>query len=151
MNKVEFLQGLQEALSGEVPPTVVRENLRYYDDYIAIEVKKGRNESEVLEELGAPRLIARTIIDATPGAGDGGFEAYRGPVADSAQSGKNNSKQYQEQADKWYVKLFGFVAFAAVLVVVIAIISGVLSLLIQLLPVILVVGFIMWVVRGPRR
>ena len=71
MNKTEFLQGLQSALSGNVPPETVRENLRYYSDYIRSEVQKGRSERDVMEELGDPRLIARTIMDATPGAGEG--------------------------------------------------------------------------------
>ena len=77
MNKTEFLQGLQSALSGNVPPETVRENLRYYSDYIRSEVQKGRSERDVMEELGDPRLIARTIMDATPGAGEGMFEEYR--------------------------------------------------------------------------
>lgn len=31
-----------------------------------------------MAELGDARLIARTIIDTTPGAGDGAFESYTG-------------------------------------------------------------------------
>ena len=34
MNREEFLQGLRSALSGEVPPEVVRDNLQYYQEYI---------------------------------------------------------------------------------------------------------------------
>ena len=74
MNKDEFIQGLREALSGEVPPAVMRENQRYYENYIRTEMEKGRTESEIMEELGSPRLIARTIIDTTPGAGEGAYE-----------------------------------------------------------------------------
>ena len=69
MDKEEFLQGLQSALSGEVAPELVRENLQYYQEYIRTEMEKGRLEKEIMDELGSPRLIARTIIDATPGAG----------------------------------------------------------------------------------
>ena len=36
MNREEFLRGLENALSGNVPPSVVRDNLRYYDDYIPV-------------------------------------------------------------------------------------------------------------------
>ena len=67
MNKEDFLRGLQNALSGEVPPMVVRDNLRYYDDYIRTEIQKGRGEDQVMEELGDPRPIARTIIDRGSG------------------------------------------------------------------------------------
>ena len=39
MNKNEFIQGLETALSGNVPPEVVRENLIYYRDYIRAELE----------------------------------------------------------------------------------------------------------------
>lgn len=64
MTKQEFLSGLETALSGEVSQQVFLENMRYYQGYIEDELQKGRSEAEVLEELGSPRLIARTIIDA---------------------------------------------------------------------------------------
>lgn len=41
MDKEEFLQGLQSALSGEVAPELVRENLQYYQEYIRTEMEKG--------------------------------------------------------------------------------------------------------------
>ena len=56
-----------------MPPRVVEENVRYYDGYISDEVRKGRSEEEVIEEIGDPRLIARTIEDTTDGAGEGAF------------------------------------------------------------------------------
>ena len=63
MNRDEFLRTLREALSGEIPPNIIEENIRYYDAYIADEVRKGRTEEEVIEELGGARVIAKTIID----------------------------------------------------------------------------------------
>ena len=56
MNREEFLQGLTKALTGEVPPEIVRENLRYYEEYIRAEMKKGRSENEIMEELGSPQI-----------------------------------------------------------------------------------------------
>lgn len=41
MNREEFLRGLENALSGNVPPSVVRDNLRYYDDYIRFRASEG--------------------------------------------------------------------------------------------------------------
>ncbi|MCI9486693.1 MAG: DUF1700 domain-containing protein [Lachnospiraceae bacterium] len=64
MTQREFLDTLKRALNGQVPPHVVTENLSYYDNYIYEEIRKGRLERDVLEELGDPRLLARTIIDA---------------------------------------------------------------------------------------
>ncbi|MCI9068373.1 MAG: DUF1700 domain-containing protein [Lachnospiraceae bacterium] len=64
MTQREFSDTLKKALNGQVPPHVVTENLNYYADYIYGEMQKGRLERDVLEELGDPRLLARTIIDA---------------------------------------------------------------------------------------
>lgn len=69
MTQNEFLTTLRKALNGQVSPEIVSENLSYYQSYIAGEMNKGRNEEEILDELGDPRLIARTIIDADGGAG----------------------------------------------------------------------------------
>lgn len=162
MNRGEFLQGLQDALSGEIPPAAVQENLRYYDNYIRREVQKGRDESGVLEELGSPRLIAKTIIETTPGAGGGNHEPYRS--YDSYQS-QGPQQQYRDEGkrrqsdihyyylSKWYWKLLGIILLVAVFALVITVVTGLLSLVIPLLPVIGLVILFMWFVRGfgPRR
>ena len=67
MTKIEFLDTLRKALNGQVPPEIISENLTYYESYISDEMRRGRTETEVLDELGDPRLIARTIIDAAAG------------------------------------------------------------------------------------
>jgi uncharacterized membrane protein len=145
MNKEEFLQKLQETLSGEVPPEIVRENLQYYSRYIRDERQKGRAESEIMEELGDPRMIARTIIDTTPGGG-GNFEEYAGSYGSGTNQQTDSFHVYD--LNKWYYKVLAIVILIAILTVIIAIVSGILSLLIPLLPVILVVMILMWFLRG---
>ena len=51
MNKDEFLRRLEEALSGEVPASVIRDNLNYYADYLSQELGKGRTMDEIIEAL----------------------------------------------------------------------------------------------------
>lgn len=63
MTQREFLDTLKRALNGQVPPHVITENMNYYSTYIYEEIGKGRLERDILEELGDPRLLARTIID----------------------------------------------------------------------------------------
>ena len=53
MNKDEFIQGLREALSGEVPPAVMRENQRYYENYIR-KWKKGERKVKSWRSLAVP-------------------------------------------------------------------------------------------------
>lgn len=153
MNKGEFLQGLRDALSGEVPPSVVHENLRYYDSYIRTEEQKGRTESEVLDELGSPRLIARTIIEATPDAGDGNYEPYHSYESYQSQEPPPQSRDsniHYYDLSKWYWKLLGAILFAVIIIIIFTVVTGLLSLVIPLLPVIGIIILIMYFVRGPR-
>ena len=77
MTKQEFLEKLRLALNGKVPANVITENIRYYEDYINTEIRKGRSEEEVLAALGDPRLIARTIITTSAQADNAGAGEYR--------------------------------------------------------------------------
>lgn len=62
MVKQEFLDILKQSLEGEVNPVIIEQNIRYYDQYIG---KRSRDEEqEILDMLGDPRLIAKTIIEA---------------------------------------------------------------------------------------
>lgn len=65
MDKETFLKELRIALQGQISQEKVNENLLYYEKYIMEESRKGKGEKQVIEELGNPRLIAKTIIDTT--------------------------------------------------------------------------------------
>jgi len=75
MDRVEFIRQLRVALSGSVNHIIIEDNVRYYEDYIDMEIRKGKPESQVLQELGSPRLIAKTIIETNKTAGTS-QEAY---------------------------------------------------------------------------
>lgn len=77
MDRNEFVSTLRAALTGEVSPAVVEDNVRYYQNYISQEIASGKSEKEVLEELGDPRLIARTIIDTQGNDGYGSDQPIR--------------------------------------------------------------------------
>lgn len=71
MKRSEFLTELREDLAFELPERLVKENVDYYNNYISEEVRSGRSEQQVLEDLGDPRLIARSVIDAAKSGADG--------------------------------------------------------------------------------
>ena len=54
------------------------DSLTYYRQYFEDEIRNGKSEEDVIRELGSPRLIARSIIDAhgNEGAasGNSGYE-----------------------------------------------------------------------------
>ena len=64
MNKTEYVQIIEKALVGNISPQEVQETVAYYRDYIDMEIRKGRSEQEVLDQLGNPRLLVKSIIAA---------------------------------------------------------------------------------------
>jgi|GEM_PF-1612666 len=67
MTKQQFLDELRDALTGEVAVNVMMDSYNYYSHYIDEEMRSGKSEEQVLEELGKPMLIARSIIAAHEG------------------------------------------------------------------------------------
>lgn len=160
MRKDEFLKLLRQALVGDVPNRVLEENIRYYDGYISEEVGKGRSEEDVIEEIGDPRLIAKTIEDTTDGAGDGEYSETR---EDRSQAGSGQAGYGQESYErnpyrseggfhlfdmsKWYWKILGVVIVISVLFIIVTIVGGIFSLLIPLVGPLLMIWFIFWIIR----
>ena len=70
MTKAEFLEKLRRALNGDMSAAAVEDNIQFYDSYFSSQTAQGRTEADVLNELGDPRILARTLIDAAERAGD---------------------------------------------------------------------------------
>lgn len=64
MTKKDFIIKLRRALSGKLDGRVVAEHASYYEEYIEIQVRKGKEEWQVTEELGDPALLAKSILNA---------------------------------------------------------------------------------------
>lgn len=70
MNKREFLKKLKESLEISLGNDIVRDKINYYDDYITKEIENGKTEKEVIDELGDPILIAKTIKTVNGATGE---------------------------------------------------------------------------------
>lgn len=150
MNREEFLNGLQKALTGNVPAAVVQENLAYYRGYISEQVNHGRNEEEVIAEIGDPRLIAKTIVAATEGSNDTGYYQSAADSDYEQQSQRNTRDPFYSQDifhinrfNKWYWKFAGIV----ILLLVLIIIGSLFAILIQLFIPIMIVLAIWWLIK----
>lgn len=161
------MQGLKSELEGRVPYSVIQENLRYYDSYIMEEAAKGQTEDEVIESLGGPRIIARTIVDAALDTEDrpDGFDSfesessYRTGAAGSSQEerepfrGRKPEVHYVDFS-KWYVRLIAGLVVFLVIFLVMTVFFGIMGLagwiLSYIWPVLLVM-LAVWMFRGPRR
>ena len=78
-----------------------------------------------MEELGDPRLIARTILDTTPGAAEGEYEEYHPFSSFAGNSGRSSQQENAQQTqsggysgsgnihyydlNKWYWKVLAVV------------------------------------------
>ena len=122
MTQSEFLEALRDALSGQIPSDEVIENLRYYRSYFSDEMKKGRREQDILEELGDPRLIAKTIIDASKASAAGGRAESR-----RFFSGEERENEPQKKSRRTF-RVSGWAA-AGVLLLILFLIFFVLSLM----------------------
>ncbi len=60
--KQEFLNQLRKSIASVNDYEFINDTIAYYEDYIENEIRKGKSEQEVLDELGNPRLIAKSII-----------------------------------------------------------------------------------------
>ena len=161
------MQGLKSELEGRGPYSVIQENLRYYDSYIMEEAAKGQTEDEVIESLGGPRIIARTIVDAALDTEDrpDGFDSFEseasyrsGPAGSSQEErepfrGKKPEVHYVDFG-KWYVRLIAGLVVFLVIFLVMTVFFGIMGLagwiLSYIWPVLLVM-LAVWMFRGPRR
>ncbi len=112
MDRTEFLEALREKLKEGMSERDISEQIRYYSDYIAQEVRSGKPESQVLDELGNPMLLARTILDTHGRMGN-----------DSAAEGVQPDHQNRKRG--WYVntdRSWGCIVAAVVIVLVLGII-----------------------------
>ena len=129
MTRQEFIQELELALQGQLSQAAVNDNIRYYDNYIKEEVRKGNTEQAVIERLGNPRLIAKTLIDTTDQYHRAAGREYHGENYGKNQQGKGFYAGYSQE-DGWNVKMGGrklnswlgkfFLIVAAILIVVVA-------------------------------
>ena len=159
MTKKEFLHELQIALQGEMDQAAVNENLRFYDNYIMEESRKGKSESEVTAQLGNPRLIAKTLIDTSdkPGASQGQYysEDYKaaGPGTE-----KGFRADYSEQ-NGWDVRLgrmklnswYGKLLLILIAVLVIVIVANVVAFLLPVMVPIILIWLLYSLFFGNRR
>lgn len=138
MTRFEFTIKLRKALSGRVNHAIVNDNVAYYENYIDAEMRKGRKEKEILEELGDPRLIAKTIIDTAK---------------------ENDTDAVNEKEGTFSGRFFGgrfvrlpswlfWVLFVLIIVVVFKLVGIVLGLL---LPILLPILLIYYLIRFFRR
>lgn len=136
MDKTKFLEGLKEALQGEVSVAEINNQLLYYEKYIEDELRKGRTEEDILNELGAPRLIARTIIETK-----GQKTPYQNVYYEETEKKQNHQSAYQR---KFRIK--GILALVLGILVLLLILSAIFSIVSVLAPFVIPIIIIVLIV-----
>lgn len=111
MSRREFLEVLRGQMSGQMTQGRAAAHVRYYEDYIQSQVRNGRSESDVLAELGDPRLIAKTLIDTDDSAAvydESGYSEESYGADDYADNGTESSagkaRSFKLDLSTWYGK-----------------------------------------------
>lgn len=159
MNRIEFMEKLQRALAGGLNSCQVTENVRYYQEYIDTEIRKGRSETEVLTALGDPRLLAKSIIEANKRAGrsagtnlnydeeisDGGTGNTYSNTYGHHEAG--NTDPYEDRMEGKVFRVPGWLILLIVTVVVLLIIGVAFSLISVLAPILIPVLIVMLIIK----
>ena len=101
MNKQDFLNKLRASLGGMVPADQVEDTIRYYEDYINTQERLGKTESQVLQELGDPRLIARSISDVYKAEHEGKSAAEQKARSTAYRADNNGQSGYGAGGNGW--------------------------------------------------
>lgn len=157
MNKTEFLDILRQQLEGEMPSGEIYGHIRYYDDYIEQQLGTGKSPEQVLEELGDPRLIAKTLIDADEAVlhrndyTDASYTEYR----ETAGGTENGETMYEEKPKEpkvrsfhldlstWYGKLMLIAAAGLIIFLLVTLIGALMPVII----IVVLVSVLMTIIR----
>ena len=131
MTKAEFLEMMEQKLTGELDEHTVGKTLRYYSEYIDSEMRKGKTEQEVMEDLGSPLLIARTILD-TQGKGTANF-------SQTCPEGETKEEEKGTESHRWNKWLF-LLCLLAVLFLLFTILRVLLPILLPVLLMLFVIS-----------
>lgn len=148
MYRTEFLGVLESQLSGQMQEGKVAAHLRYYEDYIQSKVRAGADEEAVINMLGDPRLIAKTLIDTDVDSGFCEEEAssFQGSAQDffrdsgSQQAAPKRTWFKKLDLSTWYGKLIVIAVAALVIFLLITVLTAVAPFFIVLAIVLFVIS-----------
>ena len=136
MKKDDYIFYLNKALKGELPPEKVKYYTDYYKQYIDEEVRNGRKQQDVIDELGHPNMIAKSVIEAERMSG--GETRYYTDVEEDINGEDNSSFR------NFKIKgIIGVVLFIIALILILSLAMGLFLILLRVFfPIIVIVGII---------
>ena len=143
MNKQEFMQKLEEALSGMVDGATLRNQLEFYHEYFLEETRKGRSEMEIADELGDPWAIAKNLEKNTAYYTGGPGERQntsRSDIQEEAGMGGTSGKSFVYHTNSSFGCWIFAILFLLIVLGVLSLFVGVVKVLAPVLfPVLIIV------------
>ena len=139
MSRQDFIDALKRALYGKIEDFTLADHIQYYEGYIAQEIASGKSEQEVLNELGDPRLIARTLLEAA----DTKTSSYTEYIVTDREGSSPEPEARIRRYEGWKamaVTVFFILVFFLIVVLVFQIVAA-------LLPLLIVIGVIGWLIK----
>ena len=149
MNRHEFLKQLEHALEAEMNPAKVRGHVDYYRSYIAEEVKNGKSEKEVMDLLGDPWVIARSIIDSPLNETEDQY-TYADYEEAEQEAPFGTPEIKIKKITGWKIAAV-CVGIVLILALVISLLTGLISMLAPVLVPLLVIWIVLRIVENHRR
>ena len=149
MEKQEFLDKMRLALVGKVSGDTVTETLRYYEEYINTQVRLGNSIDEVMEKLGDPRLIAKTIVETSGKQGDAKSES-RDFVNQNETAGKREVPEWKYKVLELVTMIPGWVWLIVFFALLLIVLGFVFKVLIAVAPVLVIAGIVFYFIHFMR-
>ena len=153
MNRYEFLRQLEEQLRGFVSDQELRESVQYYQGYIEEEMRGGRTEEEILEDLGSANSIAKAIIEAR-GHGAEADTVYDMDEDSDSTYGQNSGSREDKRTG---VKVFrtdgwkGTAVLIGIVVILVMLLMFAFKVIILLLPYVIPAAIILFLIKMVTR
>ncbi|MFV0529555.1 MAG: DUF1700 domain-containing protein [Lachnospiraceae bacterium] len=162
MEKSEFIATLRLQLTGELSDAEINTHIAYYERYILEDMKNGKTEEEVIESLGDPRLIAKTLVETSANAFEREESEYTSQTQQSYERADEGfgSSQTEEphkrsssgswfglDLSKWYAKVIAVLVAVGIVILLISFFTILFPFLLILLAIMLVLSLI----RSNRR
>ena len=142
MSKQEFLDGLRRSLAAGLESQEINEHIRYYSEYIDSQIRMGVREEEVMNSLGEPRLIAKTLL------GMEGVETVTEEYVETEKTSERNYRYFNINGKT--LKVPGWLFTILVCVISFCVLTFVFALMTRLLPYFFMIMFGIMIYRFIR-
>lgn len=147
MTRIEFMDILQRTLAGSLNSSTVNENMRYYQEYFDTQMRMGKSETEVIGELGNPRLLAKTMIEAAKREGRGGsVDAEYDEVYEDGTHTQGNKSSHETDVMK-KVRMPSWLIAVVVILILLVVVKIIGSVIIAFLPILVPAACVFFIFR----